>query len=205
MKTKEKILDCALRLYNQDGPNKITSRHIATELGISPGNLHYHFKHTDDIIMNLFSQLSQSFDELILELEEAKVDLNYLVQFADQSFDLVYRYRFIFLSFVELGRKIPAIQKKYQQINTRRMHEFKLIFNNFQKEKIFKKNIPEDVIEMLVTQIFIVEDFWPSNNALTLQLNQEAAKKHYANVFLNMFYLYLETPIQAEYSSYMMR
>ena len=85
------------------------------------------------------------------------------------------------------------------------MHEFKLIFNNFQKEKIFKKNIPEDVIEMLVTQIFIVGDFWPSNNALTLQLNQEAAKKHYANVFLNMFYLYLETPIQAEYSSYMMR
>ncbi|GLB49417.1 TetR/AcrR family transcriptional regulator [Neptunitalea lumnitzerae] len=201
MTTKDKILNCALQLYNEQGPNKITSRHIATELGMSPGNLHYHFKHTDDIIIQLFNQLADSFDELISELEQSKVDLNYLMNFTNKSFDLVYTYRFIFLSFVELGRRIPAIQQFYQEINERRLHEFKTIFKNFQKKKIFRQDIPSHVLDLLVNQIFIVGDFWPSNNDLTLKLEQVAAKKYYSKIFLNMFYPYFEPSIQVQYQS----
>ncbi|MGJ1381958.1 TetR/AcrR family transcriptional regulator [Sphingobacterium siyangense] len=50
MNTKEKIIVGALKLYNRDGIRTVTTRQIAQELNISAGNLHYHFKHTEDIM-----------------------------------------------------------------------------------------------------------------------------------------------------------
>lgn len=43
----------------------------------------------------------------------------------------------------------------------------------------------------LVTQIFIVADFWLSNNELTLRLKGGRAIRHYEQVFFHMFYPYL--------------
>ncbi|WP_240510954.1 TetR/AcrR family transcriptional regulator [Algoriphagus antarcticus] len=44
LKTKEKILLTAIKLYNPSGVQIITSRHIAAEMGISHGNLDCHYK-----------------------------------------------------------------------------------------------------------------------------------------------------------------
>jgi len=62
MNTKEKILSKALELFNEKGYNNITTRHIAAELAISAGNLHYHFKHSEDIIKILFDELTLKMD-----------------------------------------------------------------------------------------------------------------------------------------------
>jgi AcrR family transcriptional regulator len=65
MNTKEKILSKALELFNEKGYNTITTRSIAAELGISAGNLHYHFKHSEDILKILFSEMTQKMDGLM--------------------------------------------------------------------------------------------------------------------------------------------
>ena len=43
MKTKDKIIAKAIDLFNIHGTKAISTNHIAKELGISPGNLYYHF------------------------------------------------------------------------------------------------------------------------------------------------------------------
>ena len=72
MDTKSRILETALALYNEQGIQSVTNRHIAAEMGISPGNLHYHFRHTDDIIVALYEALSVEMDELVRGLEQAE-------------------------------------------------------------------------------------------------------------------------------------
>lgn len=192
MSTKERILSTALELYNSQGIHTITSRHIAAKMAISPGNLHYHFKHTDDIIHTLYKQLAAEFDIIMEELgSTGKTDLQLFYEYSHRSFELVYKYRFILLNFVEIGLRIPSIRKHYQALTERRIGQFKGLFKQLQSGNVFRSDLPESIWETLVTQIFIVADFWLSNNELTLKLKGQQAVSYYSKVFQQMFYPYL--------------
>ncbi|PSL25348.1 TetR/AcrR family transcriptional regulator [Chitinophaga ginsengisoli] len=191
METKEKILTAALKLYNQKGINT-TTRHIAASMDISVGNLHYHFKHTDDIIFILYERLANEFDTLMAELAaDGSQGMTPLYTFMQQSFDIGYKYRFFFLNFVELSIRIPAIQKSYQQLTERRVEEFGHIFQNLVNNGIFRNDIPQKVWSALIKQIFIVGDFWLSNNALTMRLKGKEAAASFIQTMEAIFYPYL--------------
>lgn len=192
MDTKEKILQAALQLYNEKGINTITSRHIAASLQISHGNLHYHFKQTDEIIKTLYDQLSAKFDGFILKIEAIEiVNLDTIDKFTTLSLELMYQYRFIFLHFVEIGDRIPAIKQDYARLTKRRTKEFRSIFKQLVNNGTFRSDLPDKVWPALVTQIFIVGDFWLSNNELTNQLPEKEAINHYRKIFQMMFLPYL--------------
>ena len=53
-KTRDRILEAALRLFNDEGLPAVSTHRVAAELGISPGNLHYHFKTKRLIVAWLF-------------------------------------------------------------------------------------------------------------------------------------------------------
>ncbi|RPI41821.1 MAG: TetR/AcrR family transcriptional regulator, partial [Betaproteobacteria bacterium] len=43
-RTRQRILDTTLALYNEHGEPQVSTSLIAAELGISACNLHYHFR-----------------------------------------------------------------------------------------------------------------------------------------------------------------
>lgn len=192
MDTKEKILQAALKLYNTEGITVITSRHIAASMNISHGNLHYHFKHTDEIIQSLYDRLAAEFDGIILQMDEDRaLNMEAFDRFSTRSLEIMYKYRFIFLHFVEIGRRIPAVREDYFRLTKRRAREFKTIFKQLVKNGVFRRDLPDKIWAALVTQIFIMGDFWLSNNELTGRLEEKEAVAHYRKIFRMMFLPYL--------------
>lgn len=57
MKTRDKIIDATIQLFNEQGTKGVTTNHIAAAVGISPGNLYYHFRNKEDIIRAVFEQM----------------------------------------------------------------------------------------------------------------------------------------------------
>ena len=57
MNTKEKILYTATKVFNQKGYNAVNLREIAESLGISRGNLTYHFLTKEDLLAEIVNEL----------------------------------------------------------------------------------------------------------------------------------------------------
>ena len=74
--TRSKILSTAQRLFNENGYRKVSLRKISDAIGISIGNLTYHFKKRDDILkallennlVELNTDKAKSLDDLRLHL-----------------------------------------------------------------------------------------------------------------------------------------
>ncbi|MFS4430171.1 TetR/AcrR family transcriptional regulator [Chryseobacterium sp. S90] len=200
MKTKDKILSKALELFNDKGYNNITTRHIAAELNISAGNLHYHFRHSEDIIKILFSELTLKMDELLNQMKKLEnKSLEDLYQFTYSTCEIFYFYRFIFINFIDILNQIPEIESRYEGINFSRKEEFQLIFSDLQKSNIFQKDVPHFIVDCLTEQIFIIADNWLTHNRLILKLNPKEAIQHYTLLQMNLFYPLLNKEQQKLY------
>lgn len=90
MSTKEKILTTAIQLFNQTGLNNITLRDIAKAVGISTGNLAYHYKNKDIIVEAAFHQMVAERDAIMSGVQQVP------------SLDKIYNQNKLF---IRLGKK----------------------------------------------------------------------------------------------------
>ena len=93
--TYTKIIEASLLLFNEEGERQISTNHIAAYLGISPGNLYYHFRNKDEIIIQLYKRYSE---ELLALLTDRPLPLSIveLVEYLAGVYNIMWRYRFLF-------------------------------------------------------------------------------------------------------------
>ncbi len=191
MTTKEKILDTARTLFNEQGIRSTTTRHIATSMSISPGNLHYHFKHTEDVVIALFEQLKKKYDKMMEEVQELSLtQLDDLVPVFDILYDQINNYRFLFIHFVEISSWIPEIKKDYQQLLLQREEQFKNWLDALTKQGVIV-NLADKTREGIIKKLFIVGDFWISHNALYKQYTGDEARQDFVSTLRSVLSPYV--------------
>ena len=63
MKTKDRIIQAAVELFNAQGEQNVTTNHIAAHLSMGPGNLYYHFRNKEDIIRAILFNYARDLEE----------------------------------------------------------------------------------------------------------------------------------------------
>ena len=111
MKTREKILLQALDLFNQKGVDQVSVLEISQTMGISYGNLTYHFNKKDDLVHALYMQMQQELDVAINHLVQRIFEETYYLKLVNELLQVTWKYRFLYLSINSLMNQYPFIRE----------------------------------------------------------------------------------------------
>src|ERR1039458_8934925 len=93
-RTRERIFETSLRLFNQFGEPNVTTTVISDEMNISPGNLYYHFRNKDEIIEEIFRAFEREIEGTLAAPEKRTPDVEDTWLFLHVLFELIWKYRF---------------------------------------------------------------------------------------------------------------
>jgi AcrR family transcriptional regulator len=111
MKTRDRILECALLLFNQQGEPNVSTLEIANELEISPGNLYYHFHGKEPLVMELFGRFQQELAPLLDPPADARLDAEDYWLFLHLIVERLSHYRFLFQDLSNLASRLPKLAR----------------------------------------------------------------------------------------------
>lgn len=108
--TKERILETARELFNQQGESNVTTQALADALNMSSGNLHYHFQTKRDIVLALFDRYEHALLAVIATPVDRRADLDDLWLLLHLSFELMGEYEFIYRDLTDLCDRYPKVR-----------------------------------------------------------------------------------------------
>ena len=118
MKTRDRILETALQLFNEQGEPNVSTLEIATEMGISPGNLYYHFHGKEPLVMELFERFQAELAPLLDPPHEAELGAEDYWLFLHLIVERMAHYRFLFQDLSNLAGRLPKLAKGIRNLLT---------------------------------------------------------------------------------------
>ena len=159
-KTKDRILNASLRLFNENGYDTVTTARISEEVGISEGNLWYHFRTKKDLVKTHQYALIRRIDTRLAIKFTPETVLDAYIQFNRLIFEEVWEYQFLYRDQTEFGRTDPEIEQKVARVYERTVAILQKMYR--QMIEAGHLTIPEDEIAPLADNVWIVIRYWPS-------------------------------------------
>lgn len=156
--TRELILETSLGLFNDLGEPNVSTNHIADEADISPGNLYYHFRSKNDIVLELFKRFLARFKPLIEVPDDALLQPEDLWFQLHLSFELKGEYRFIYRNLADLTVRVPDFERAMRALLQR---ERQAAWNSLSGlEQAGALHIDEQQKHLLVDNILLSLTYW---------------------------------------------
>ena len=157
-KTRQRILDAALALFNAQGESNVSTNHIADELEISPGNLYYHYRNKDDIIEQLFQRFEERMDLALTVPEGRAVTLEDVWLQLHLVFECIWDYRFLYRDIVNILSRNRSLRLRFARILKRGSGNAHAIMKGLDESGAMRASAAE--IEGLATNILVLATFW---------------------------------------------
>jgi len=167
-RTRERILELSLRLFNDFGEPNVNTTLIAEQMAISPGNLYYHFKNKDDIVQSIFQQFERELDKLLAvpsasssapssgrapSVEDAWLFLHLL-------FELIWKYRFFYRDLNNLLINSRKLELRFKTLLIDKVKMARWLCDGLASRGELTATTAE--IEALATNMVVVATYWVS-------------------------------------------
>lgn len=163
-KTRDRILDASLELFNAQGESNVTTLQIADEIDISPGNLYYHFKSKSDIVTELYDGFEDQIGDL-LSVPEVEISVDDQWLFLHLLFETIARFRFLYQDLVNVLSRYEHLQPRFRRIIRQKYDASQRICDSLRKQEILQASDQET--EALCHQIVLTVTYWLSFETLS--------------------------------------
>jgi AcrR family transcriptional regulator len=160
-RTRDRVLNAALDLFNESGSASVTTNHVAARAGISPGNLYYWFSDKNEIVRELYAQFVAANEQLwgaregdLLQLIPDEV----LARLADGA-ALSRRYAFLARDLLALLHADPVLAVEYRAARARRIAEFTGLAGTWLERGLIRP-LDEGTVADLVQALWIIAETW---------------------------------------------
>jgi AcrR family transcriptional regulator len=159
-RTRERILETALMLFNRFGEPHITTADIAGEMEISPGNLYYHFRNKDQIIAELFAAFERRLDGLFALPEGRAASVEDLWLLLHLLFEAMWDHRFFFRDLDEILSRNRKLASRFAAIMRRGVRTVLELCRDLVKAGTMQAS--EREIAALAENVGLVATYWIS-------------------------------------------
>lgn len=158
MNNRDKILDTALRLFNEHGTKAISTNHIAEAAKVSPGNLYYHFNDKESIIREIHVGMVRDWDA-IWQNRAPQYTLEDLADVIRHNFILEWRYRFFYRELRAILQRDEKLTKSYQAHVKTRLTEQQIFLRGYSQHGVLQE-LDTDTLEDLLTTCWVLANHW---------------------------------------------
>lgn len=190
--TKTNIKNSARKLFNEKETLSITTNHIAKQAGISPGNLYYHFKNKEEIILSIYNDLSSKFNstnsfQLILL---SKNPIEVLHKMFELYADIFYTYRFLLRDSMVLIALYPSLKESFTKNQDKRIQQIEGVLQFLIKEGILEFRNEQNLYKRAKLHWFIT-GYWQVFASSTGDVSKESIQESKEIFFNFMIYPFL--------------
>lgn len=174
--TRRTILDKALQTVNQVGEADFRIDALAGELGLSPGNITYHFAKKDDICTALWNELMDRFDTFDVMLS-SMLDLKQLYLIVRAMNGLLWDYRGVVMSRGGDIRLVAGSDDKpeNQSVSQMTYDLFNKAHDILRRNGYLRDNVPDMMMQSVLDSENIMLRSWINFRVVTQTCDQEKA------------------------------
>ena len=158
-RTAERILEVTLELFNRFGEPNVSTTLISAELGISPGNLYYHYPAKDELINCLFDRYEAGLNEL-LQAAEGVSNVEDAWLFFHMLFELIWQYRFLYRDLNDLLSKNRRLETHFQFVLKNKGRAVQAVLDGLTRSSVARIDVRE--AETVSTAMVVVLTYWLS-------------------------------------------
>lgn len=136
IKTRDRILKTSLALFNSEGEAQVSTVDIAAVLGISPGNLYYHFKGKEAIIEALFAEFEAELRQVLSAPIEKPLSLEDNWVFIYIIFEEINDFRFFYEGMSSILERCPALRPRLARLLALKKSTTLAILNSLQSQRL---------------------------------------------------------------------
>jgi len=160
LRTRTRILEAARELFNERGTAEISTNHIATAAGISPGNLYYHYADKREIIRALHDAHAASHEGRWQPSDDSSENVAKLRENLATGATLAWAYRFLGREVLALLRADPDLRASYGAAYERRLREWLAFGERLVDQRLLRRPRPPRSIHDLTLVLWLIEEGW---------------------------------------------
>ena len=157
-RTRQRILEESLRLFNEKGEANITTGMIATALGMSPGNLYYHFRNKEEIVERLFGQFAERMDVEPDIAADAPGVIEDLWLYLHLTLEAIWEFRFLYRNLDDLLARNRRLKASFNAIAERKFEGIVRLCQGMVRSGAMRASAEE--IRTLARNVLVVATYW---------------------------------------------
>ncbi|MBK7956158.1 MAG: TetR/AcrR family transcriptional regulator [Candidatus Accumulibacter sp.] len=160
-RTRERILETSLQLFNDFGEPNVTTSVIADEMNISPGNLYYHFRNKGEILETIFAAFEREIEETLAAPTRRPADVEDVWLFLHLLFEQIWKYRFFYRDLNDLLTHNRILEIHFKQILAHKVRTATTLCEGLVLAGAMRASSTEEM-RALATNMTVIATYWLS-------------------------------------------